>query len=148
MKRQKFSLQTVLELREKAKEKAEEVLAAAIRERDIAANRVAQAAARLEELTRMISGDRFPAYLRAQTWDALTAQRDLLRTLQLRLAQEEKKVAAKRELLVAADRDHRLVVKLKEKWLRGVLVEQARDEEKHLEDFVSAVRFLQTAHQT
>jgi flagellar export protein FliJ len=148
MKRQKFSLQTVLELREKAKEKAEEALAAAIRDRDIAASRVAEAVARLEELTRMISGERFPAYLRAQTWDALTAQRDLIRTLQMRLAQEEKKVAAKRELLVAADRDHRLVVKLKEKWLRGVLVEQARDEEKHLEDFVSAVRFLQTAPQT
>lgn len=148
MKRQKFSLQTVLELREKAKEKAEEALAAAIRDRDIAAARVAEAVARLEELTRMISGERFPAYLRAQTWDALTAQRDLIRTLQMRLAQEEKKVAAKRELLVVADRDHRLVVKLKEKWLRGVLVEQARDEEKHLEDFVSAVRFLQTAHQT
>lgn len=148
MKRQKFSLQTVLELREKAKEKAEEVLAAAIRDRDIAAARVAEAVARLEELTRMISGERFPAYLRAQTWDALTAQRDLIRTLQLRLAQEEKKVAAKRELLMAADRDHRLVVKLKEKWLRGVLVEQARDEEKHLEDFVTATRFLQTAHQT
>jgi len=29
MKRQKFSLQTILDLREKAKEKAEEVLAAA-----------------------------------------------------------------------------------------------------------------------
>jgi flagellar export protein FliJ len=148
MKRHKFNLQTVLELREKAKEKAEDVLASAIRDRDMAATRVAEAAARLEELTRMISGDRFPAYLRAQTWDALTAQRDLLRTLQFRLAQEEKKVDAKRELLVAADRDHRLVVKLKEKWHRGVLVEQARDEEKHLEDFVSAVRFLQTAHQT
>ncbi|MFM8365050.1 MAG: hypothetical protein ACKOAS_07850 [Verrucomicrobiota bacterium] len=148
MKRHKFSLQTVLELREKAKEKAEEVLAAAIRDRDIAAARVAEAIARLEELTRMISGERFPAYLRAQTWDALTAQRDLIRTLQMRLAQEEKKVAAKRELLVAADRDHRLVVKLKEKWQRAVLVEQTRDEEKHLEDFVSAVRFLQTAHQT
>ena len=148
MKRHKFSLQTVLELREKAKEKAEEVLAAAIRDRDSAAARVAEAIARLEELTRMISGERFPAYLRAQTWDALTAQRDLIRTLQMRLAQEEKKVAAKRELLVAADRDHRLVVKLKEKWQRAVLVEQTRDEEKHLEDFVSAVRFLQTAHQT
>lgn len=148
MKRHKFSLQTVLELREKAKEKAEEVLAAAIRDRDIAAARVAEAIARLEELTRMISGERFPAYLRAQTWDALTAQRDLIRTLQMRLAQEEKKVAAKRELLVTADRDHRLVIKLKEKWQRAVLVEQTRDEEKHLEDFVSAVRFLQTAHQT
>jgi flagellar export protein FliJ len=148
MKRQKFSLQTVLELREKAKEKAEEVLAAAIRDRDIAAARVAEAVARLEEITRMISGERFPAYIRSQSWEALTAQRDLIRTLQARLAQEEKKVSAKRELLVAADRDHRLVVKLKEKWQRAVLVEQTRDEEKHLEDFVSAVRFLQTAHQT
>jgi flagellar export protein FliJ len=148
MKRQKFSLQTVLDLREKAKEKAEEALAAAIRERDIAAARLAEAVARLEELTRMISGERFPAYLRAQTWDALTAQRDLIRTLQYRLAQEEQKVSAKRELLVAADRDHRLVVKLKEKWLRGVLVEQAREEEKHLEDFVTAARFLREAHQT
>jgi flagellar export protein FliJ len=146
MKRQKFSLQTILDLREKAKEKAEEVFAAAIRERDLAANRVAQAAARLDELTRMISGDRFPAYLRAQSWDALTAQRDLLRTLQHRLAQEEKKVAEKRELLVVADRDHRLVCKLKEKWVRGVAVEQARSEEKILEDFVTTTRFLQTAH--
>ena len=146
MKRQKFSLQTILDLREKAKEKAEEVFAAALRERDLAANRVAQAAARLDELTQMISGDRFPAYLRAQSWDALTAQRDLLLTLQHRLAQEEKKVAEKRELLVVADRDHRLVCKLKEKWLRGVAVEQARSEEKLLEDFVTTTRFLQTAH--
>lgn len=146
MKRQKFSLQTILDLREKAKEKAEEVLAAAIRERDLAAGRVAQAAARLDELTRMISGERFPAYVRAQSWDALTAQRDLLRTLQYRLAQEEKKVADKRELLIAADRDYRLVCKLKEKWMRGVAVEQARNEEKLLEDFVTATRFLQTAH--
>lgn len=146
MKRQKFSLQTILDLREKAKEKAEEVFAAALRERDLAANRVAQAAARLDELTQMISGDRFPAYLRAQSWDALTAQRDLLLTLQHRLAQEEKKVAEKRELLVIADRDHRLVCKLKEKWLRGVAVEQARSEEKLLEDFVTTTRFLQTAH--
>lgn len=146
MKRQKFSLQTILDLREKAKEKAEEVLAAAIRERDLAAIRVAQAAARLDELTRMISGDRFPAYLRAQSWDALTAQRDLLRTLQHRLAQEEKKVAEKRELLIVADRDHRLVCKLKEKWTLGVAFEQARSEEKILEDFVTTTRFLQTAH--
>ena len=146
MKRQKFSLQTILDLREKAKEKAEEVLAAAIRERDLAAIRVTQAAARLDELTRMISGDRFPAYLRAQSWDALTAQRDLLRTLQHRLAQEEKKVAEKRELLIVADRDHRLVCKLKEKWALGVAVEQARSEEKILEDFVTTTRFLQTAH--
>ena len=146
MKRQKFSLQTILDLREKAKEKAEEVFAAALRDRDLAANRVAQAAARLDELTQMISGDRFPAYLRAQSWDALTAQRDLLLTLQHRLAQEEKKVAEKRELLVIADRDHRLVCKLKEKWLRGVAVEQARSEEKLLEDFVTTTRFLQTAH--
>jgi flagellar export protein FliJ len=146
MKRQKFSLQTILDLREKAKDKAEEVFAAAIRERDLAANRVAQAAARLDELTRMISGERFPAYLRAQSWDALTAQRDLLRTLQQRLAQEEKKVAEKRELLVVADRDHRLVCKLKEKWALGVAVEQARSEEKILEDFVTTTRFLQPAH--
>ena len=146
MKRQKFSLQTILDLREKAKEKAEEVFAAALRERDLAANRVAQAAARLDELTQMISGDRFPAYLRAQSWDALTAQRDLLLTLQHRLAQEEKKVAEKRELLVVADRDNRVVCKLKEKWLRGVAVEQARSEEKILEDFVTTTRFLQTAH--
>ena len=146
MKRQKFSLQTILDLREKAKEKAKEVLAAAIRDRDLAAGRVAQAAARLDELTRMISGERFPAFVRAQSWDALTAQRDLLRTLQYRLAQEEKKVAEKRELLIAADRDHRLVCKLKEKWERGVAIEQARHEEKLLEDFVTATRFLQTAH--
>jgi flagellar biosynthesis chaperone FliJ len=94
----------------------------------------------------MISGDRFPAYLRAQSWDALTAQRDLLRTLQHRLAQEEKKVAEKRELLIVADRDHRLVCKLKEKWALGVAVEQARSEEKILEDFVTTTRFLQPAH--
>jgi flagellar export protein FliJ len=146
MKRQKFSLQTILDLREKAKEKAEEVFAAAIRERDLAANRVAQAAARLDELNRMISGDRFPAYLRAQSWDALTAQRDLLLTLQHRLAQEEKKVAEKRELLIVADRDHRLVCKLKEKWALCVAFEQARSEERILEDFVTTTRFLQTAH--
>ena len=44
------------------------------------------------------------------------------------------------------DESLRLVCKLKEKWIRGVAVEQARNEEKLLEDFVTATRFLQTAH--
>jgi hypothetical protein len=49
-------------------------------------------------------------------------------------------------LLIVADRDHRLVCKLKEKWALGVAVEQARNEEKILEDFVTTTRFLQPAH--
>jgi flagellar export protein FliJ len=145
MTRKKYSLQTVLDLREKAKDKASEIFAAAVRDRDLAAARVAEATARLEELTRMISGERFPAWVREQGWNALNAQRDLLRTLQNRLAQEEQKVDAKRELLIAADRDHQLVLKLREKWLANIRLEAARAEEKNLEDFVTAARFLQTA---
>ena len=61
MTRNKYSLQTVLDLREKAKDKASEIFAAAVRDRDLAAARVTEALARLEELTRMISGERFPA---------------------------------------------------------------------------------------
>ena len=146
MKKLQFSLQAVLDLREKAREKAEEVLAAAIRERDIAKARCVEANARLEELTRMISGDRFPAYIREQGWNALTAQRDLLRTLEARLAQEEKKVTEKRALLIVADRDQKLVEKLKDKWMQFRAAENARHEEKQLEDFVTAARFLQTAN--
>lgn len=146
MKKLQFSLQAVLDLREKAREKAEEVLAAAIRERDIAKARCEEANARLEELTRMISGDRFPAYIREQGWNALTAQRDLLRTLEARLAQEEKKVTEKRALLIVADRDQKLVEKLKDKWMQFRAAENARQEEKQLEDFVTATRFLQTAN--
>jgi flagellar export protein FliJ len=145
MTRKKYSLQTVLDLREKAKDKASEIFAAAVRDRDLAAARVAEATARLEELTRMISGERFPAWVREQGWNSLNAQRDLLRTLQNRLAQEEHKVASKRELLIAADRDHQLVLKLREKWLANIQLEAAHAEEKQLEDFVTATRFLQTA---
>lgn len=57
----------------------------------------------------------------------------------------KKKVDAKRELLIAADRDHQLVMKLREKWLANIQFEAARAEEKQLEDFVTATRFLQTA---
>ncbi|MEI8292728.1 MAG: hypothetical protein WCG66_01935 [bacterium] len=145
MTRKNFSLQTVLDLREKAKDKASEIYAAAVRDRDLAAARVAEAIARLEELTRMISGERFPAWVREQGWNALNAQRDLLRTLQNRLAQEEQKVNAKRDILIAADRDYQLVLKLREKWLAKIQIEAARADEKQLEDFVTATRFLQTA---
>ena len=145
MKQKRFSLQTVLDLRVKAKEKAEDALAKAIRDRDIAAARCAEAIARLEELTRMITGERFPAYVREQGWNAINAQRDLLRTLESRLLQAEKKVSAEREILIAADRDQKLVEKLKEKWSTAQDLEFARYEEKQLEDFVTAARFLQSA---
>ena len=145
MKQKRFSLQTVLDLRVKAREQAEDALAKAIRDRDIAAARCAEAIARLEELTRMITGERFPAYVREQGWNAINAQRDLLRTLEARLLQAEKKVSDQREILIAADRDQKLVEKLKEKWSTAQDLEFARYEEKQLEDFVTAARFLQSA---
>ena len=145
MKPKKFSLQTVLDLRIKAREKAEDALAAAIRDRDIAAARCAEAIAHLEELTRMITGERFAAYVREQGWNAINAQRDLLRALEARLLQAEKKVSAQREILISADRDQKLVEKLKEKWTTAQDLEFAREEEKQLEDFVTAARFLQSA---
>ena len=145
MKQKRFSLQTVLDLRVKAREQAEDTLAKAIRDRDIAAARCAEAIARLEELTRMITGERFPAYVREQGWNAINAQRDLLRTLEARLLQAEKKVSDQREILIAADRDQKLVEKLKEKWSTAQDLEFARYEEKQLEDFVTAARFLQSA---
>ena len=145
MKQKRFSLQAVLDLRVKAREQAEDALATAIRERDIAAARCAEAIARLEELTRMITGERFAAYVREQGWNAINAQRDLLRTLEARLLQAEKKVSAQREILIAADRDQKLVEKLKEKWSTAQDLEFARHEEKQLEDFVTAARFLQSA---
>jgi flagellar export protein FliJ len=145
MKQKRFSLQTVLDLRVKAREQAEDTLAKAIRDRDIAAARCAEAIARLEELTRMITGERFAAYVREQGWNAINAQRDLLRTLEARLLQAEKKVSDQREILIAADRDQKLVEKLKEKWSTAQDLEFARYEEKQLEDFVTAARFLQSA---
>jgi len=99
MKQKRFSLQAVLDLRVKAREQAEDALAKAIRERDIAAARCAEAIARLEELTRMITGERFAAYVREQGWNAINAQRDLLRTLEARLLQAEKKVSASARFL-------------------------------------------------
>ena len=145
MKQKRFSLQTVLDLRVKAREQAEDTLAKAIRDRDIAAARCAEAIARLEELTRMITGERFAAYVREQGWNAINAQRDLLRTLEARLLQAEKKVSDHREILIATDRDQKLVEKLKEKWSTAQDLEFARYEEKQLEDFVTAARFLQSA---
>ncbi len=145
MKQKRFSLQTVLDLRVKAREQAEDALAKAIRDRDIAAARCAEAIARLEELTRMITGERFAAYVREQGWNAINAQRDLLRTLEARLLQAEKKVSDHREILIATDRDQKLVEKLKEKWSTAQDQEFARHEEKQLEDFVTAARFLQSA---
>ena len=145
MKQKRFSLQTVLDLRVKAREQAEDALAKAIRDRDIAAARCAEAIARLEELTRMITGERFAAYVREQGWNAINAQRDLLRTLEARLLQAEKKVSDQREILIAADRDQKLVEKLKKKWSTAQDLEFARYEEKQLEDFVTAARFLQSA---
>jgi len=145
MKQKRFSLQTVLDLRVKAREKAEDDVAKAIRDRDIAAARCAEAIARLDELTRMITGERFAAYVREQGWNAINAQRDLLRTLEARLLQAEKKVTAQREILIAADRDQKLVEKLKEKWSTAQDLEFARYQEKQLEDFVTAARFLQSA---
>ena len=145
MKPKRFSLQAVLDLRVKAREKAEDALAAAIRDRDIAAARCAEAIAHLEELTRMITGERFAAYVRSQGWNAINAQRDLIRALEARLLQAEKKVSAKREMLISADRDQKLVEKLKEKWTAAQDLEYARHEEKQLEDFVTAARFLQSA---
>ena len=61
------------------------------------------------------------------------------------LLQAEKKVSAQREILISADRDQKLVEKLKEKWTTAQDLEFAREEEKQLEDFVTAARFLQSA---
>lgn len=145
MKRPRFSLQAVLDLRVQAKDKAADAFAAAVRDRDAAADRVAEAQHRLEELTRMISGERFPAWVREQGWNALNAQRDLLKTLVLRLAQEEKKVDARREALIAADRELKLVEKLREKWLVQIRAGQTKAEEARLDDFINS-RFLQPAN--
>jgi flagellar export protein FliJ len=145
MKRPRFSLQAVLDLRIQAKDKAADAFAAAVRDRDAAAARVADAQHRLEELTRMISGERFPAWVREQGWNALNAQRDLLKTLVLRLAQEEKKVDARREALIAADRELKLVEKLREKWLAQIRAGQAKAEEARIDDFINS-RFLQPAN--
>ena len=145
MKRPRFSLQAVLDLRIQAKDKAADAFAAAVRDRDAAAARVADAQQRLEELTRMISGERFPAWVREQGWNALNAQRDLLKTLVLRLAQEEKKVDARREALIAADRELKLVEKLREKWLAQIRAGQAKAEEARIDDFINS-RFLQPAN--
>ncbi len=141
----KFSLQAVLDIRERAKDEAKDALAIALRARDAAAARCAEAVERLRELTGMMSGERFPAYQREQYWTALNNQRDLLRTLEARLAKEEKIVTAKRDILIAADRDLQLVQKLREKWLANRNAAIARFEEKQLEDFITTQHVLQSA---
>jgi flagellar export protein FliJ len=141
----KFSLQAVLDIRERAKDEAKDALAIALRARDAAAARCAEAKERLRELTGMMSGERFPAYQREQYWTALNNQRDLLRTLEARLAKEEKIVTAKRDILIAADRDLQLVQKLREKWLANRNATIARFEEKQLEDFITTQHVLQSA---
>lgn len=141
----KFSLQTVLDLRDRAKAEASDALATALRARDAAAVRCAEATTRLRELTAMMSGERFPAYQREQFWTALNNQRDLLRTLEARLTKEEKNVEAKRAVLISADRDLQLVAKLREKWLANRNSAIARFEEKQLEDFINTQHVLQSA---
>jgi flagellar export protein FliJ len=140
-----FSLQAVLDLRERAKDQAQDALSIALRSRDSAAARCAEAAERLRELTGMMTGERFPAYQREQYWTALNNQRDLLRALEARLAKEDKIVASKRETLIAADRDLQLVLKLREKWLSNRNAAIARFEEKQMEDFITAQHVLQSA---
>jgi flagellar export protein FliJ len=140
MSAKSFSLEAVLDLRATAKERAEQALATAMRERELAEARCVQAEAELDEMAGRLGAERFTAAARQQGWSALCRQRETCRVLRAALDEADKRVLARRAELVSASIDHELVVRLKQKWVAARARVQARLEERQLEEFVSARR--------
>jgi flagellar export protein FliJ len=138
MSAKKFSLEAVLDLRAAAKERAEQALATAMREREQAIAACEWAEAELAALAAQLGGGRFTAASRQQGWNAMCRQREHCGQLRAALADVEKRVLALRTQLVSASIDHELVVRLKQKWTAAQARIQARAEELQLEEFVAA----------
>jgi hypothetical protein len=139
----RFSLQAVLDLRLRAKERAEEALRAAHQALHVAREMRAGAEAELERMAEMISGERLLASARHQGWVAYTGQTDFCKLLQAHEREKEAQVAAATQLLVRARCDHELVLKLREKWERARQAEFARREERQLEEFFTSSRYVE-----
>jgi len=140
MKKHTFSLEAVLDLRATAKEKAEDALRLSIQQRDAAVARCAQAEATLAQIASEIGSGRFSAGARGQGWQAMCRQQQVCRDLENRRIEEDKLVVACRNDLIKADRDHELVVRLKDKWRTACTAEEAHAEELQLEEFVNSRR--------
>jgi hypothetical protein len=139
----RFSLQTVLELRLRAKEKAEEALRAAHQALHAARELRAGAEAELERMAELISGERLLAAARHQGWVAYTGQNDFCKLLQAHEKEKEAQVDSATKLLVGARCDYELVLKLREKWERARQAEFARREERQLEEFFTFSRHVE-----
>ena len=138
-----FTLQAVLELRARAKELAEEHLRAAHQALHVASELRAGADAELEQVASQIGGDRFTAVSRHQGWIAYCAQEQFCRTLLAHEREQEAVVARATTRLVHARCEHELVLKLREKWVRARVQEQARREERQLEEFFTFSRHVE-----
>jgi flagellar biosynthesis chaperone FliJ len=139
----KFSLQTVLDLRLRAKEKAEDALRSAHLALHAARELRAGAEAELEQMALLISGERLLAAARHQGWVAYMGQNDFCKLLQAHEREKERQVEAATKLLVKARCDYELVLKLKQKWERARQAEFARREERQLEEFFTSSRYVE-----
>jgi flagellar biosynthesis chaperone FliJ len=139
----KFSLQTVLDLRLRAKEKAEDALRSAHLALHAARELRQGAEAELEVMAAMISGERLLASSRHQGWVAYTNQNDFCKLLRAHEQEKQAQVAAAMAALVKCRCDYELVLKLREKWERARTAEFARREERQLEEFFTSSRHLE-----
>ncbi|MDZ4782429.1 MAG: flagellar export protein FliJ [Planctomycetia bacterium] len=134
----RFRLTPVLHLRENARDERRAALAEAMRAEEVLAEQMAEKRVQIVTLggelakeraigeinvERMIQGQRYQAILRAEL---------------AMLGEQAKRVTAeverRRELLVAADRDVRVLEQLREKQLERFVMEEARREIKFLDD--------------
>lgn len=142
MKKRRFPLKAVLDLREGKKKQAEEVLGIKAHERDQAALRVEEADQELARIALLIGGDRFTASSRHQGWASLRTQEEICKERRQELAQAEINFQLARQDVIVASRDHELVVRLQDRWREQRVQEQAKVEELALDDFVMARRAI------
>jgi flagellar export protein FliJ len=140
MKSRYFTLAAVLDLRAAAKDRAQDELGAAVRERDQAAATCEQEDRKLARMADQLREARFTAFSRYQGWNALCRQQERCAAARAALAEAEDRVLARRAKLVSASIDHELVLRLKQKWLEARARAEAHRVERQLEEFVSARR--------
>ena len=138
-----FHLQTVLDLRLRAREKAEEALRAAHLALQAARELREGAEAELERMSGLISEERTLASARHQGWVAYTGQNEFCKLLRVHEREKENQVASATARLVRARCDHELVLKLRGKWELARQAEFARREERQLEEFFTASRHFE-----
>lgn len=143
MKRQQFRLESILELRARALEDAENALRRAIAE--LEKLRV------LREETRALANtlaDSVCLNSQPQTASTLESTRQAyvgkmreIENISTQMEARNVQVQGCRQRLVEASRNHEILLRLKDKWRKSVDYEDARKEEGLLNDIINARRF-------